>query len=127
MAGRPKMMANKITDLAEKMEELFSLIEKYIPEQYEMWEGPLEKAGELCQCWNMAVFKVTDAMSATSSLAEMLRAKAGIDEAEHRAARRAERAKTTEQRENPQAVPCCGQGTSGEPMGGLIFQAQANK
>ncbi len=115
------MMAGKITELAAKMEEVWELIEKYIPEQYQpnMWKGPFEKTGELCQCWNMAVFKATDAMSAMSNLAELLRAKAGIDEAEHRAARRAEMARKNEQRENPQTVPCCEQGTSGdtEPTG----------
>lgn len=116
MPGRPKMMAKKITDLADKAEELYSLIEEYIPKQYEMHEGPLEETDELCQCWNKAVFMLTDAMGATSILAEMLRAKAGINEAEHRAARRAERA-----RKNPQAVPCCERGTNGdtEPVGAV--------
>ena len=121
MPGRPKMMAKKITDLADKAEELYSLISELIPRQYEMWEGPLEKASELCQCWNKGVFMLTDAMCATANLAEMLRGKAGINEEEFSAARRAERlakmAGKNEQREHPQTVPCCEQGTSGEPIG----------
>ena len=117
------MMAKKITDLADKSEELYSLISELIPEQYEMCEGPLEKASELCQYWNKAVFKHTDAMCATANLAEMLRGKAGINEEEFSAARRAERlakmAGKNEQREHPQIVACCVQGTSDdtEPTG----------
>ena len=119
MAGRPKMMANKITELEAKTEEVWELIEKYIPKQYEMHEGPLEEADELCQCWNKAVFKATDAMTAMANLAEMLRAKAGIPEPESRVACLAEIARITEQRESAQAVSCCGQGTNGdsEPIG----------
>ena len=121
MAGRPKMMAKKITDLEARTEEVWGLIEQYIPKQYEMHEGPLEETDELCQCWNRAVFAATDAMTAMANLAEMLRAKAGIDEAEHRAARRAETAKIIEQRESGQAVACCNRGTNGdtEPMGAV--------
>ena len=116
MAGRPKMMANKITDLADKAEEVFNLITEYIPEQYEMHEGPLEKAGELCQSWKKAEFLATDAMSAMGVLAAMLRAKAGIsDPADFE--RYPKIAKMREQGENPQAVPCCEQGTNGEPIG----------
>ena len=115
------MMAKKITDLEAKMEEAWGLLEGYIPKQYHNFEGPLEKTGELCQCWNRAVFKATDAMSAIKDLAELLRAKAGIDEADLRAARRAEIARITEQRESGQAVSCCEQGTNGdtEPMGAV--------
>ena len=118
MAGRPKMMANKITELEAKMDEVWELITEYIPEQYEMHEGPLEKAGELCQSWKKAEFLATDAMSAMANLAEMLRGKAGINEEEFSAVRRAERlakmAGKNEQREHPQAVACCEQGTSGD-------------
>ena len=116
MAGRPKAMANKITELEAKAEEVWELIEKYIPKQYEMHEGPLEEAGELCQYWNKAVFMATDAMYAMGVLAAMLRAKAGIsDPADFE--RYPKIAKMREQGENPQAVPCCEQGTNGEPIG----------
>ncbi|MCH8881004.1 MAG: hypothetical protein IID34_14135 [Planctomycetes bacterium] len=101
------MMAKKIADLEAKMEEVWKLLEGYLPEQYEMHEGPLEKASELCQGWNYAMFGIIDATCRVGELAKMLRAKAGINEEDFRAAYRAERlakmAGKNEQRENPQA------------------------
>jgi len=119
MAGRPKMMANKIAELEAKTEEVFNLMEDYIPEQYKMHEGPLEETDELCQCWNRAWFGAADAMSSMYSLAIVLRAKAGIPEPERSAALLAEIARITEQRESAQAVACCERGTNGDskPMG----------
>ncbi|MCH8853350.1 MAG: hypothetical protein IID41_11975 [Planctomycetes bacterium] len=120
MAGRPKMMANKITELEAKTEEVFNLITEYIPKQYEMYEGRLEKASELCQYWKKAEFMVTDAMYAMGVLAATLRAKAGIsDPADFE--RYPKIAKMREQGEGTQTVPCCEQGTNGdtEPMGAV--------
>ena len=118
MAGQPKKMAKKITELNAKMLEVWSLIEKYIPEQYERFELPLEETDELCQSWNRAVWAATDAMREMGALATMLRFKAGIpDPADFE--RYPEIAKMRWQEESAQAVPCFEQGTNGEtePIG----------
>ena len=99
MAGRPKMMAKKMTDLEAKTNEMFDLISEYIPEQYELFEGPTGK-DPLCDAWNTALFAVTDAMQRMNQLARMLRDKAGIDEPEPSAAVLANMAKRTEQSES---------------------------
>ena len=77
------MMANRITDLEAKTEEVFSLIDEYIPEQYQMGDGPL-KDDPPCIAWNKALFTAADAMTSMRELAMLLRAKAGIPESESR-------------------------------------------
>ena len=117
MAGRPKMMAKRITELEAKVEEVWVLLEDYMPEQY----ADLSVESPLCDAWNAANFAITDASYRMAELATMLRAKAGIPESESEMALRAEIAKMRGQGENAQAVPCCEQGTNGdtEPKGAV--------
>lgn len=119
MPGRPKVMAKNITELAEKAEEVFNLILEYIPKQYEMREGPFRRADLLCQLWKEAEWKITDAMYATSTLAKILRDKAGIPESEAEIALRAELAEIRGKgrsalREIVQAASSDEQGTNGD-------------
>ena len=89
-----------------------------------MHEGPFRRADLLCQVWNEAQWKVTDAMYATAVLAKVLRDKAGIPESEVEIALRAELAEIRGQGRNAlrkivQAASSCEQGTNGktEPTG----------
>ena len=81
MAGRPKMMAEKVAGLEAKTEEVWNLISEYIPEQYENDTGPLAN-DPLCKAWCAALNVATDSMYIMEDLARSLRAKAGIAEPE---------------------------------------------
>ncbi|MCH8852606.1 MAG: hypothetical protein IID41_08105 [Planctomycetes bacterium] len=117
MAGRPKVMAKRITELDEKLEELWGLLDDYMPKQY----ADRSAEGPLCDAWGAAENAITDASHRMGDLATMLRAKAGIPESERSVALSAEIAKMREQGESAQADACCEQGTSGntEPMGAV--------
>ena len=73
MAGRPVKMAEKVTALEAKMNEVYKLLLEYTPSQY-VDRPPTDELGE---AWRNALDEIREADHTLSELGDMLRDKAG--------------------------------------------------
>ena len=81
MAGRPKKMAKRVTELEDRALVLKSDVEELVPDQYlEDDYGP-DPLG-LGQAWENALDATEDAHFALGALGEILRDRAGIEDQE---------------------------------------------